>query len=303
MSIATHPYAGPADTSRMLDFVAAHPACSPHALDMPYRLCSPASRSLEGVRLWEDERRALAAFAVVQCGAWGTLDYAIRPGGDAPGIEGEMMAWALPRFAAITAAAGRPLHWWLDVPEGDAERTALAERHGFAPDDWHAAHLARPLDGALPEPRLPDGYAIRPLEGAAEVEAYVALHRAAFASESMTAAWRRATLEVRGHAPELDLVAVAPDGTLAGFCIGWLGRGAVGDVEAQVEPVGVHPAQRGKGLGSGLLAEMFRRMRAAGAAVAHVDIYSDNPGGLRLYESVGYRPVRRVLKYYRRFEP
>jgi hypothetical protein len=62
--------------------------------------------------------------------------------------------------------------------------------------------------------------------GAGEVEACVALHRAAFDSRNMTVEWRARILVRPEYRSELDCVAVAPDGRLAAFGIGWLDRSA-----------------------------------------------------------------------------
>jgi GNAT superfamily N-acetyltransferase len=69
----------------------------------------------------------------------------------------------------------------------------------------------------------------------------------------MTRQWRERTLRAPLYQPGLDLVAVAPDGTLAGFCVGWHepSRGI-----AQVEPAGVHPRYQRRGLARALLTEM-----------------------------------------------
>ncbi|MDQ2996728.1 MAG: hypothetical protein M3R61_06680, partial [Chloroflexota bacterium] len=69
----------------------------------------------------------------------------------------------------------------------------------------------------LPEYRpAPAGFRIRSLNGHAEVDAYVALHRAVFQSESMTSAWRQRTVAHPAYLPQLDLVAADADGQLAG---------------------------------------------------------------------------------------
>jgi mycothiol synthase len=102
--------------------------------------------------------------------------------------------------------------------------------------------------------------------------------------------------------PELDLVAVAPDGTLAGFCVCWItpplaARG--GARVAQVEPMGVRPEYRRLGLGRALLREGFLRTRALGAARIDVDTYSTSEPALRSYESVGFRRVYDELVFVR----
>jgi hypothetical protein len=53
------------------------------------------------------------------------------------------------------------------------------ERNGFTRSDWSYLHLARYLRAPIPEPSLPAGFTIRPLDGEREVEAYVAMNRTA----------------------------------------------------------------------------------------------------------------------------
>jgi hypothetical protein len=62
--------------------------------------------------------------------------------------------------------------------------------------DARACHvyLERQLDALPPSPAVPDGFAIRPLGGAAEAAAYAEVHRAAFGSEMMTAQWQAHTI-------------------------------------------------------------------------------------------------------------
>jgi ribosomal protein S18 acetylase RimI-like enzyme len=149
---------------------------------------------------------------------------------------------------------------------------------------------------------VPAGYAVRPLAGEVEIEPYVHLHRAAFGTTNMTVAWRKRILGAAQHAPDLDLVAVAPDGALAAFCIGWLHQGVEG-VEGQIEPLGVHPEHQGRGLGRALLFETLRRMmHQHGVDLAHIEVERDNTTARRLYErDGGFSPSYRALKYRRRF--
>src|SRR5262249_38455523 len=187
---------------------------------------------------------------------------------------------------------------WIEVGTNQPNRSALAVRHGFALNDWHVVHLERPLSAPLAEPRSPAGFTLRPLAGPAEVEAYVALHRAAFGTENMTREWRRRTLEMPQHASALDLVAVAPGGRLAGFCICWPSH-AGGRSVCQIEPLGVHPDFQRLGLGHVLLAEALGRMREHAAEWALVETYTVLPDALRLYTSAGFRATATIARYSR----
>jgi mycothiol synthase len=146
----------------------------------------------------------------------------------------------------------------------------------------------------------PSGVSIRPLAGAAEVEGYVTLHRVAFGSENMTLDWRHRILMLPDYRPELDLVAIAPDGRLAGFCIGWLAV-VDGRTEAQIEPLGVHPDIQGQGLGRALVGEALRRFQAAGAERAHIEVDGDNTAARELYTRSGFHPTQTFLTYGTRF--
>jgi ribosomal protein S18 acetylase RimI-like enzyme len=95
--------------------------------------------------------------------------------------------------------------------------------------------------------------------------------------------WYRNVQRAPLYRRDLDLVAVAPDGELAGFCTAWL------DDLTRVgafEPVGTAPAHRRRGLGKALLCEGLRRLEWLGATTVHVGSY-DEPAHA-LYASVGF---------------
>jgi ribosomal protein S18 acetylase RimI-like enzyme len=190
------------------------------------------------------------------------------------------------------------LPYWVEAREDDLPRLALLARHGYSlDDDYRYMLFSLPLRGpaapSLSPAYLPEGFAIRALAGVQEVDAYVAVHRRAFASTSMTAAWRARTLRMPGYMPELDLVATAPDGRLAGFCVGWL---APERQVAQIEPIGVDPEFQGLGLGRALLLEMLCRFAAYGAEQAIVETESSRLSARGFYEVVGFRPISQALR-------
>jgi hypothetical protein len=73
---------------------------------------------------------------------------------------------------------------------GNLEAAGFASQADVGDDSWSKVLMLRPKGASLPATALPEGFTIRPLAGEAEVEAYVALHRAVFGSENMTVAWR-----------------------------------------------------------------------------------------------------------------
>lgn len=109
----------------------------------------------------------------------------------------------------------------------------------------------------------------------------------------MTALWRLRTLHAPRYLPDLDLVAVAPDGTLAGFCVCWLAHDRQ---EAQIEPMGVHPAFRGRGLARALLREAFRRLRGYGATRALVEPWARDAPANRAYADAGFHVAHTIVR-------
>ncbi len=99
-----------------------------------------------------------------------------------------------------------------------------------------------------------------------------------------------------GYAPDRELVAVAPEGSLAGFTVTWWDvRNGVG----LFEPVGVHPAHRRRGLGRSLLAAGMARMRGGGLQRAMVLYEEQNPASGALYRGMGFVPTWTILDYHR----
>ena len=301
MKLRARAYAGLADQPAMCALARECAASSLHWLDFPYRASSGSFAQPGATLLFEDETGRLQAWASFQTPFW-MVDLYARAESLLPDILAQLDAGAR---ALLHTPLGHPA-WFIGAFEGDAQRIAHLERAGytcvsFLPEDaWLKVWLARRLPAELDAPTLPDGFELRSLAGAAEVHAYVDLHRAAFGTNNMTQDWRAATLAHPAYRPELDLVVQAPDGRLAGFCIGWLERGLDGGMCGQVEPIGVHADFRRLGLGRALLAETFRRMATLGASEVYVecDGYPDGPDYLN-YLASGFA-LRRKFAVYRK---
>ncbi len=306
MPTTMRPYTGvEADLRAMGDLLLACRAAGPiddyPPLTELRALLDPASseRQVEAA-LWEVGGR-LVAFAYLEPRA--VLFFYLHPDRlpadderRREGIVAEILAWA--------SARGRARGYeqiYSPAREDDAGRIALLRPAGFAPHHWVTVRMTRPLDAPLPEPRYPAGFTVRPVAGEEEVEAHVALHRAAFESTNPTAAHRLTVMRDPEYRPDLDLVAVAPDGTLAGFCLCSIGReenARLGRDEGWVDTLGTRPAYRKLGLGRALLLTGLWRLRASGVAVAVLGTGQGNPA-IALYESVGFRVAYHVLWYRR----
>jgi mycothiol synthase len=292
------PYRGRADQARMLALAQASPENNLHVVDLPYRLSSWAFDDPANVAIWEDERGELLAWAVVQPPFW-NVDIVCHPAAERTAYP-LALSWADQRARELQNTRSARPAWFVGVLDHQRERMAMLQAAGFADqarapqDPWSQVFLARPASDPLIAVPAPAGFAIRPLAGAAEVDAYVDLHRAVFGTPNMTREWRARTTAQPAYRADHDLVALAPDGALAAFCIGWF------DAHSrcgQIEPLGVRADCRGRGLARAILSETLRRLYARGAAQVFVETDNFRDAAFALYQATGFRLQHDVWIY------
>jgi mycothiol synthase len=239
------------------------------------------------VRLWEDEQSQLAGFAWYDL--HGFINWAIHPRTDDRDLLAEqMLAWG---EAQCREQPGKPEHVLrASALENDVADTAFLLQHGFRRDESHLLHMVQELDRSLPEPSLPVGWTVRHVDGEGEWAERVETHREVWHPSRVTLEAYRRLRAAPGYIPELDLVAVAPDGSFGAYCICWLDPV---NQSGEFEPVGTRPAFRGKGIGKAVMLEGLRRLKAHGAQTALVLSTGTNEPARRLYESSGFRTIDR----------
>jgi mycothiol synthase len=310
MSLIQRPIALPKDRDALLDIIHQEPAQHPHVIDLPYRLSSEALDQEANGAIWLDDAGRAHAWVILQHPFW-AIDLAADGAHNNPEVYAQLLVWADRRARQLAGMpAGRPA-WYVPVFEDQVGLIAALEAAGFAcqtdapVDPWVKVLLVRELEAAPQRLGPPTGFAIRPLNGESEAAGYVDLHRAAFESTNMTTSWRRRTLRQPLYCADLDLVAQAAGGQLAGFAIGWFTPDGRGDGPAvQVEPLGVHPEFRRHGLAGALLSELFWRAAQRGARRIYVecDDYPHGPAGT-LYRSAGFTLYKQIAVYRKDYDP
>ena len=302
--LRSRPYAGPADLPALQ---ALWPECRPAGWQTDFP--SPtdlaeilaASQVAARTRVWEDSGGRVYAYASVD-------DYHNLWFDRLPEVTGaeedELVAWGVTCARDWAASGSEEAGAALDTMcrSEDQARIALLRRHGFTEQAVRTLHFVRSLAEPIPEPQLPACYAIRPLAGEGEVEALVALHRAAFGTERMTVAERLTSMRPPDYDPSLDLVVVAPDGSLAAYCYCAIyseENRLSGRNDGVTDPLATHPAHQGRGLARALLAAGMRLLQARGAERAVLGTSSDNLAMQAAARAVGYR-VDLELAWFRR---
>ncbi len=175
--------------------------------------------------------------------------------------------------------------------ESDTTRVAFLEKHGFVRTSTETIAMRRDLDEPIPDPVLPAGFIIRSVKGEEEAEALAELHRLAFGTDHVTTEDRLTWMRVPEYDPSLDLVAIAPDGTFAAYCMCSINteqNQLTGNSEGQTDPVGTHPHYQKLGLARALLLTGLSLLKERGMKTACLGTSSDNIAMQKTARSVGF---------------
>jgi mycothiol synthase len=238
------------------------------------------------VQLWFDHTGALAAFT------WpGTnqVDIMIQPGHRH--LEATILQQAEANQRQRVTPGGEPLTFTCWSHDVDHERNTLLHTLGYTRGSHYFRFHTLPLHHQPAPPTLPPGYTLRHVAGEADLEARVAVHRAAFHPSRMTVEKHRKVMASPTYRADLDLVVVAPDGTFAAYTIVWFDAANRMGI---FEPVGCHPDHQRRGLASAVMIEGLRRLHELGATVAHVNSGPDESAGAHLYPTLGFTVIGRT---------
>lgn len=269
---------------------------------------SPLLDKGRDICLWEDDSGKLIGFAKLSIpesgeAIEGWLWFRVHPDARGGDLERQIFAWAEKRMGEVGSDRNVrvKLRLWQRADRSDA--IALLESAGFTGDRYFC-RMQRSLAEPIPEPQFPEGFALRP-GGHQDAEAWVQMFNQTFIDH-----WnfRDVTVEEIKHQqtnpdyqPELDLTAVAPDGTYAAFCYCSVNpeqNARTGRAEGWIAILGTRRNFRKMGLGRSMLLSGLHCLKAAGmdAALLIVDVANGN-GALPLYESVGFCKVHTVIAH------
>jgi mycothiol synthase len=249
------------------------------------------------VRVWHDGD-TLVGYATLNDDPF--FDWQVLPEYEGKGIEDEALAWADDLVAELRAEDAE--RWKGPMVVGtrvdNAVRIAFLERHGFRRGEYVEVNMLRSLADPIGTQELPLGYVVRSLsDDPAEVSLRAEAQREVWhpwtVGEVTDEQYAR-FMRMPGYDRDLDVVAVAPDGTIAAYVNGWLDPvNRIGDFG----PVGAREAYRRQGLTRAVLLECLRRMKARGMDRVCVSTGEGNAPARGLYESVGFRIVNRYVEY------
>jgi mycothiol synthase len=241
-----------------------------------------ANVSLQEVAYLGEADGQLIAFLMPD-GGLGEAHFCVNPGWQTVKLEEQMLNIAEEHLAASQPDGSRKLRVW--AVEAEKQRQELLISHGYHKDNWPEYQWRRDLDGPIAEVPAPAGYTIRPLGDGLELLERCYASGLGFHEGDIKIAvenrddpgWYRNIQTAPLYRRDLDLVAIAPDGSIASFCTIWFD-----DVtrSACFEPVATVPSHQRRGLGKAVMAEGLRRLQHMGATRAFVSGYSSEANAL-----------------------
>jgi len=250
--------------------------------------------------------------------AWGLVVMAPDPdgfvrvtlqGGVDPARRGEelgqrLLAWQHDRARALLAERSERLPAWVMAYAADAapEHGSLLTRAGFEVARYFTT-LECDLAAVAAPPALPAEVSVVPFSPDLS-EAVRHAKNAAFqdhwGSQPMQREQWQSVQSLPSFRPELCRVALV-DGEVVGFVITEINEDdweRQGSRSAYIGLVGTVRQWRGRGLASGMLAEVLAAYRVAGLECAVLDVDTENPtGALGVYTRLGFAPTAREVAY------
>lgn len=220
----------------------------------------------------------------------------VRPSERGRGLGRVLLRWQMDRGTERLAASDRTLPGWLmtfvDKRVDAAER--LFVRSGLSASRYFL-ELRRDLAEPVPTIALDPQLTLVPFSAELSEATRVARNesfRDHWGSQPMTDEQWVSFTGRSTFRPDLSFLAVADDGTIAGFVLSsvseadWPGQGFS---SAYLDLVGVTRQWRKRGVAAALLAHTLEVVRVAGLDKAVLDVDSDSPtGALGLYTRVGF---------------
>ena len=238
----------------------------------------------ENIFIWETEARKIAA--VLNPEQRGQVFPQVHPDFRTSELDEEMITVAEEHLTTTGKDGYQKLCYWIDSK--DKSRQEMLIQRGFhkveSPESQEVQHR-RLLDEPLPEPPIIPDYIIRSQGDGLELLERCYASGLGFHDDDIHVArenrdhpnWYHHIQSAPLYRRDLDMVAVASDGSIASFCTIWFD-----DVTrtAYIEPVATVPAHQRHGLGKAVILEGLHRLKRMGCKVAFVGGYSQAANAL-----------------------
>lgn len=307
-TLTMRPYGGKTDLDAIAPFLRTCEAVDlpneyPSVSDILMQFDAPSVDQQRDIRLWEDAEGQLIALAGLMIPAVGeTVDgflwFRVHPTEQLDSLYSDIIAWAEARMQEVRQERCLAVKLLAGAGAEQAERITFLERCGFRIERYFLT-MVRSLSEPIPEPQLPDGFTLRPIQGEPDAQAWVELCNDTFIDHWN---YHPDTIEAFKHKlkhpdfrPDLSVVAIAPDGTWAAFCDCYIPKQGN---QGWINLLGTRRGYRKQGLARSMLQAVMQQLKVEGVETAMLYVDAENPSGARrLYESVGFQTTHSQIAY------
>lgn len=313
-TLTTRPYVGEDDLRAIADLVNASESAGQldedtSVSDLRLLLDMPTVDKSRDLRLWKNSKGRLIGFgqlSLLQSSQEieGTLWFYAHPILRNQGLETEIIQWGETRMAEIRRSRTTPVKLRTSSRSDFSDRQILLEKAGFLANRCFIT-MASPLHDLLPKPQLPEGFTLYHLSDESDIKDWVEMFNESFIDHwnhhDLTTATVREWMRNPNYRPDLNIVAVSPEGRFAAFCYGYINsddNARTGQKEGWIKWLGTSRRFRKMGLGHAVLLSGMRQLKAAGMDTVKLGVDADSlTGATRLYRAVGFQPVDSWMSY------
>lgn len=267
------------------------------------------------LRLWKDSRGNLIGFGQLLItqqthNLESNLYFGVHPTWCGNALDAEILQWSEQRMREVVKERTLPAKLRLSIRNNQILRRILLEQQGFAAERRFLT-MACPLEQSFSSPSLPDGFRLRSLTEEQDLKAWVDLLNESFIDHwdhhDITVETLKRWLKNPSYKPELSSVAMAPDGTFAAFCMGYINQDETipnQDKDGWIKLLGTRRGFRKLGLGRAMLLTGIQQLKASGVDWVKLGVDADSlTSATRLYQSVGFQKVDTWLYYAKEIQP
>ena len=249
---------------------------------------------VDDIRIWEemDDKSTPSRKIVALANPESLNDYFIQIDPAYSFLEREIFIWIERHCLEKKRNPNKKEKIRIHTIEGNSVRELLLSELGYKKGEASMYLRLRPVDLPIPDVGCPESYEIRSVKGKSDYDQLASITRLVFGhGEWFNAQVYEGITRCSFYKKDLDLVAIAPDGTFASFCT--FRMDPISRI-TNLEPVGTHPSHRRLGLAKTLIFEGLRRATRYNPALFYVG-GANTPAANRLYDSVGY--TEKIAEY------
>jgi len=257
-------------------------------------------------RLWRDNQGKLIGFGQLFIseqneGIDGYLYFDVHPNQQGF-LESSILAWSQKRMREVAKNPLLPLKLLTRSSTNKIDHCLFLEKQGFTSERSFLT-MACSLNQTFYPDNLPTGFKLQQLSGEKDLKAWVEMFNESFIDHwdhhPLTVTTVESWLKNPHYKPELNWVAVAPNGTFAAFCVGYINEeenARTGNKEGWIKLLGTRRGFRRLGLGKAILLTCMKQLQAANIEQVKLGVDAQSlTSATRLYEAVGFNKVNTWL--------